>query len=67
MLSRLRHHGFVGCNDQHHQIDSANAGEHVFDEPLMTGNINEAYRCRRIQREVSESEVNRDAPLFFFF
>src|SRR5262245_6508790 len=66
MLSCLRHYGFVGSDDKHHQIDSADAGEHVLDEALMTRNVDETHGDPGIHSEVCEPKINGDAALFLF-
>ena len=67
MLARLRHNGFVRRNDQHHEIDAADAGEHVLDKFFVAGNIDEPDAGVRIQCEVRETDIDRNAPLFLFF
>ena len=37
MLSRLRHHRFVGRDNQQHAIDAADPGQHRAHEPLVPG------------------------------
>ena len=66
MLSRLRHYGFICGDDKHDQVDSANAGKHVLDEALVTGNVNETHGRAGVQIEVGEPEIDGDAPLFLF-
>ncbi len=44
VLASLRLDGFVGGNHQQHQVDAADAGQHVADEALVAGHIDEADR-----------------------
>ena len=71
MLARLRLDGFVGRHHQQHQIDAADAGQHVAHKALVAGNIDQANADRLSggtrQVEVGEAEVDGDAaPLLFF-
>ena len=66
MLAGLRHDGFVGRNDQHHHVDAAHAGKHVLDESLVTGHVDEADGRLSIEREIGESDIDRDAALLLF-
>ena len=42
VLAGLRLDGFVGGDDEEHQVDAADAGEHVLDEALVAGDVDEA-------------------------
>ena len=42
MLLGLRHHAVVGRDREQHQIDAVGAREHVADEALVTGDIDDA-------------------------
>jgi len=42
------------------------AGEHVADEALVAGYVDDAGAGAVGQREVGEAEIDRDAALFFF-
>ena len=44
MLACLRHHRVVGRDDQHRQVEARRAGEHVADEPLVAGDVDQASR-----------------------
>src|SRR5213594_204016 len=65
MLACLRHHGLLRGDDEHHHVDAAHAGEHVLDEFFVSGNIDEADRCRGVEGEMGETDVDRDAALLF--
>ena len=42
VLARLRLDGFVGGDDEQDEVDAAHAGEHVADEALVAGDVDEA-------------------------
>ena len=42
VLARLRHDGIVGGDDEDGQVDAGGAGEHVLDEALVAGHIDDA-------------------------
>ncbi len=64
MLARLRHHPFVGRDDQHRQVDSTDAGQHVPDETLVARYVDDLDREARLL-EKREAEIDRDASSFF--
>ena len=49
------HDRFVGRDDEHQQIDAADPGEHVFDESLVTGDIDEAQLNAVGNRQMREA------------
>ena len=67
MLTRLRHHQFIRSDDEHHQVDAANTGKHVFYESFMAGNVDETDCCVGGQRQVREADIDRDPAFLFFF
>ncbi len=66
MLLGLRHHAVVGRHGEQHEIDAVGAGEHVADEALVAGDVDDAGAGVVGQGEVGEAEIDRDAALFFF-
>ncbi len=42
VLAGLGHHAFVGGDDQQGQVDAADAGQHVLDEALVAGHVDDA-------------------------
>ena len=42
VLAGLRLHRLVGGDHQHDEVDAADAGEHVLDEPLVSRHVDEA-------------------------
>ena len=65
VLSRLRHHAFVGGNDEQGEVDARRAGDHRSNERLVTGNVDDADRADALERERRETELDRDAAAFF--
>ena len=63
VLLGLRHHAVVGGDDQQHEVDAVRAGEHVADEALVPGHVDDAGRLAVADVEVREAEVDRDAAL----
>src|SRR5713226_6244257 len=66
MFFALRHDAVVRRHREEHEIDAMGAGEHVFDEPLVTGNIDNPRGCSVGKVEVRKTEIDGDAALFFF-
>src|SRR5690606_3058705 len=58
MLLRLRHPAFVGGDDEQGHVDGLYPGQHVLDEPLMTGNVHERDLALGWQGRPDESEVD---------
>lgn len=67
MFPRLRLDRFVGRDDEQQEIDAAGAGEHVFDEALMSGYIYESEAQIRRDFKVRETKVDGNAAAFLFF
>ena len=65
MLPGLRHDALVGGNDKGNQINTGNAGHHVFDKPLMAGHVDNAQPMAALQIKIGKTEFNGDPPLFF--
>ena len=66
VLARLRHHSFIRGDHQQDDIDTRSTREHVFNEPLMTGNIDQADLDTRRKRQPGEPEVDCHAAPFLF-
>ena len=43
VFARLRHHRLVRGDYEHGEINSPDTGEHIVHEPLVPGNVNDAY------------------------
>jgi hypothetical protein len=61
----LRHHTFIGRNDEREQIDAVSPGEHVFDEAFVTGNVYET-ELEIVKLEIREPEIDRDPASLLF-
>ena len=57
VLARLRHHAFVGGDDEHDQIDADRAGDHRAHEALVAGHVDDADRLARRQRRGARSRA----------
>lgn len=64
MLYCLRHEALVRRHDKHRKVDTARAGEHVLDEPLVPRHIDDARTAPVRKVEARKAEVDRDAALF---
>ena len=65
MLLGLRHHAVVGRHGEQHEIDAVGAGEHVADEALVAGDVDDAGAGAVGQCEVGEAEIDRNPALLF--
>ena len=63
MLLALGHHAVVGGDGEEHEVDAVGAGEHVADEALVAGDVDDAGAGAVGQGEVGEAEIDRDAAL----
>jgi hypothetical protein len=63
VLARLRHHAVVGGHDQHDEVDARRAGDHVLDEALVSGDVDDADLAPVGQREAREAQVDRHPAL----
>ena len=65
MLAGLRHHRLVGRDDEDDEIDAADPGEHVLDEPLVAGHVDER-EVDAVDDLMGEPEVDGDAAGLLF-
>ena len=65
MLDGLRHHPIIGGDDQPGAIDRRDPGQHVADEALVAGHIDEADHRIRRRLPIGETDVDRDGPRLF--
>ncbi len=66
MLAGLRHDPFVGGDHQGHQVDPGRSRHHVFDEFLVPRHVHDPEALSPGEVHVRETELDRDAPEFFF-
>ncbi len=67
MLGRLGHDALVGGDNPEDEVDAPYAGQHVLNKFLMPGDIDYAGAPPARQVKKGETEVDGDAPFFFFF
>ncbi len=65
VLLGLRHPAVVRRHDQEGEVNRAHAGDHVLDEILVAGDVDDAER-NVIEDELREAELDRDSALLFF-
>ena len=63
MFLRLRHPAVVGCDDEQREIDRPNTGNHVPDEILVPGHVDERSDDVVGEDLMGEAEVDRDPAL----
>ncbi len=63
VLAGLGHHALVGGDDQQGQVDAAHAGQHVLDEALVAGHVDDADLLAAGQAQPGEAEVDGHLPL----
>src|SRR5438270_10990879 len=63
VLAGLGHHAFVGGDHQQGDVDSAYAGEHVVDEALVAGHVDDRHFDPIRQPQPGEAEVDGHAAL----
>ena len=61
VLAGLRHHALVGGDDQQREVDAARAGQHVLDEALVAGHVDDLDHEPARLLEEGEAEVDGDA------
>ena len=66
VLARLGHHAFVGGDHQQGDVDAADAGEHVVDEALVAGHVDDRHLDAVRQSQPGEAEIDGHAALLFF-
>ena len=64
MLAGLRHDAVVGGDHQQHEIDAGGAGQHVVDEFLVAGHVDEAEHGAVRRRQIGEAEIDGNAARF---
>jgi hypothetical protein len=65
MFFGLRHHSFVGGDDEQSQVDSSYARQHILDKVLMSRYIDDTYLPAAGQLQPGEAEVDGHAPFLF--
>src|ERR1051325_1495434 len=66
MLLGLRHDAVVRGDGEEYEVDAVRPGEHVADETLVSGDVDDS-RLRAVgEVEMGEAQIDRYAALFFF-
>lgn len=58
VLDRLGHRPVVRRDHEERRVDAGNAAEHVVDEALVAGHIDEADGAGRVVGEVGEAKID---------
>lgn len=66
VLARLRHHGVVGGDDEHDDVESRRTRHHVSDEPFVPGNVDETDLTSGGRRVFRVPQIDRESALAFF-
>ena len=66
VLESLRHDPVVGGHDQEREIDSGNACEHIANESLVAGHVDEADEAPARQCQSGKAEVDRHSAFALF-
>ena len=66
MFSCLRHDAFMYINRQQYQLNPRHTSNHIFDKPFMARYIDNAGTSVMRQIHIGKSQLNRQAPSFFF-
>ena len=66
MLDGLRAHAFVGGDDQQQQFHARGAGEHVVQEALVAGHVDDPGFDAVVVAQVREAEVERHPAQLLF-
>jgi hypothetical protein len=65
MLACLRHRTFVGSDHEKSGIETADPSEHILDEALVPGNIDDTQSAATRERHPGETEIDRHLPFLF--
>ena len=65
VLAGLRHDGVVGRDDEDGEIDAGGPGEHILDEALVSGHVDDAEPVAG-DLERGEADVDGDAAHLLF-
>ena len=66
MLAGLGHHAFVSGDDEHGEVDAPDSREHVLDESLVTGDVDDLDGESVRLLEKGKAEIDGDAARLFF-
>ena len=63
VFASLGHDAFVGGDHEKGEVDAANAGEHVLDEALMAGDVDDADLLAAGESKPGKAEVDGEAAV----
>jgi hypothetical protein len=66
MLACLRDYAFVRGDYKHYNIDPARSGKHIFDETLVTRNVDET-KMHFADAQLGKPEINGYSAPFFLW
>ena len=64
MLSRLRHHAFIGGNDDKGHVNASCAGHHRAHEGLVSRNVDYSHGAETLEHERRKPKLDGDAASF---
>ncbi len=67
VLTRLRFDGFIGGNNEQHQVDPAHPGQHVLDEALVARHVHKPQPQGRAELQVRKAQIDGDPATLFLF
>ena len=67
MLDRLGHDAVVGCDDQKGDVDTRRAHDHLADELLVAGNVDDGHLAAIGELKLGPTQFDGDAALLFLF
>ena len=65
VFAGLRHNRIVGGDDERDEVDAGCPRKHVFHEPLVAGNVDDA-EVKLAERQAGETDIDGDAAGFLF-
>ncbi len=61
VLDGLRHHAFIGGNDEQRDVNAARTCDHGPDERLVPGHVDHANGSKAVELQWRETQLDRDA------
>ena len=63
MFRRLRHDAVIGRDDQQGEVDTGRSCNHLTDESLVSGDVDDTYGTPARKLETCESQLDGDAAV----
>ena len=67
MFVGLRHRTLIGCHHEEHGVDAVNSGQHVLEESLVPGHVDDAQVASAGQVHVSKAEIDGHPSALLLF